>query len=30
MSFLTALGHDVELTVRPTRKKRGEMPVVLA
>ena len=23
MSFLTALGHDVEITVRPTRKQHG-------
>lgn len=30
MSFLTALGHDVEITVRPTRKQHGEMSVVLA
>jgi predicted XRE-type DNA-binding protein len=30
MSFLTALGHDVEITVRPTRKEHGEMSVVVA
>jgi predicted XRE-type DNA-binding protein len=30
MSFLTALGHDVEITVRSTRKQHGEMSVVLA
>ena len=29
MSFLTALGHDVEITVRPTRREHGEMSVVL-
>ena len=29
MGFLTALGHDVEITVRPTRKEHGEMSVVL-
>jgi predicted XRE-type DNA-binding protein len=28
MEFLTALGQDVEITVRPTRKERGEMSVV--
>jgi predicted XRE-type DNA-binding protein len=27
MEFLTALGHDVELAVRPSRKERGEMSV---
>jgi predicted XRE-type DNA-binding protein len=30
MEFLTALGQDVEVTVRPTRKQRGEVSVVLA
>jgi predicted XRE-type DNA-binding protein len=29
MEFLTALGQDVEITVRPTRKQRGEMSVVM-
>ena len=29
MEFLTALGQDVEITVRPTRKRRGEMSVVV-
>jgi predicted XRE-type DNA-binding protein len=29
MEFLTALGQDVEITVRPTRKQRGEMSVVV-
>ncbi len=29
MEFLTALGHDVAITVRPTRKRRGELSVVL-
>src|SRR4051812_28775804 len=28
MEFLTALGQDVEITVKPTRKARGEMAVV--
>lgn len=28
MEFLTALGHDVEITVKPTRKAQGEMSVV--
>ncbi|MGO9258378.1 MAG: helix-turn-helix domain-containing protein [Bryobacteraceae bacterium] len=27
MEFLTALGQDVEITVRPTRKQHGEMSV---
>lgn len=27
IDFLTALGQDVEITVRPTRKQRGEMSV---
>lgn len=30
MDFLTALGQDVEVTVRPTRKDHGEVSVVLA
>lgn len=30
MDFLTALGQDVEITVRPTRKDHGEVSVVLA
>lgn len=30
MDFLTALGQDVEITVRPTRREHGEMSVVLA
>jgi len=30
MDFLTALGQDVEITVRPTRKDHGELSVVLA
>ena len=29
MEFLTALGQDVEITVKPTRKAQGEMSVVL-
>jgi len=28
MDFLTALGQDVEITVRPTRKGHGEVSVV--
>lgn len=28
MDFLTALGQDVEITVRPTRKPHGEVSVV--
>jgi predicted XRE-type DNA-binding protein len=28
IEFLTALGQDVEITVKPTRKAQGEMPVV--
>jgi predicted XRE-type DNA-binding protein len=28
--FLTALGQDVKITVRPTRKERGEVSVVVA
>jgi predicted XRE-type DNA-binding protein len=30
MNFLTALGQDVEITVRPTRKDQGEVFVVVA
>lgn len=29
MDFLTALGQDVEITVRPTRKLHGEVSLVL-
>jgi predicted XRE-type DNA-binding protein len=29
MEFLTALGQDVEVTVRPMRREHGEMSVVL-
>src|SRR5437870_2878790 len=29
MNFLTALGQDVEITVRPTRKEHGELSVLL-
>ena len=29
MEFLTALGHDAEVTVRPTGKEHGEMSVNL-
>ena len=28
MEFLTALGRDVRITVKPTRKAKGEMEVV--
>jgi len=28
LGFLTALGQDVEITVRPTRKPHGEVSVV--
>lgn len=28
MDFLTALGQDVEITVRPTRKEHGQVSVV--
>jgi hypothetical protein len=28
MEFLTALGQDVEIVVRPTHKQHGEMSVV--
>jgi predicted XRE-type DNA-binding protein len=30
MDFLTALGQDVEITVRPTRKEHGGVSLVLA
>lgn len=30
MDFLTALGQDVEITLRPTRKEHGEVSVLLA
>ena len=30
MDFLTALGQDVEITVRPTRKPQGKVSVVVA
>jgi hypothetical protein len=29
MEFLTALGQDVKITVKPTRKAVGEMEVVV-
>ena len=29
MEFLTALGQDVRITVKPTRKAHGEMSVVM-
>ena len=29
MEFLTALGQDVEVMVRPTRREHGEMSVIL-
>ncbi len=29
MEFLTALGQDVQVTVRPTRKQHGELSVTL-
>jgi predicted XRE-type DNA-binding protein len=29
MDFLTALGQDVQITVRPTRKERGAMSVAV-
>ena len=29
MDFLTALGQDVEITVRPTRKEHGGVSLVL-
>ena len=30
MEFLTALGQDVKITVKPTRKAEGEMEVVVS
>ena len=30
MDFLIALGQDVEITVRPTRKEYGRVSIVLA
>jgi len=30
MEFLTELGQDVEITVRPTRKQHGKVSVVVA
>ena len=30
MQFLTALGQDVEIAVRPSHKERGEMSVTIA
>ncbi len=30
MDFLVALGQDVQITVRPTRKQRGEVSVIIA
>jgi predicted XRE-type DNA-binding protein len=30
MDFLTELGQDVEITVRPTRKRHGKVSVVVA
>jgi predicted XRE-type DNA-binding protein len=30
MDFLTDLGQDVQITVRPTRKEHGELSVVVA
>lgn len=30
MDFLIALGQDVEITVKPTRKSQGQMSIVLA
>jgi hypothetical protein len=30
MEFLTALNRHVEITIRPTRKERGELSVVTA
>jgi hypothetical protein len=29
MDFLTALGQDVEITVRPTRKEHGSVSIVV-
>jgi hypothetical protein len=30
MEFLTALGHNVEVTITATRRKHGAMSVVVA
>jgi len=30
MDFLTALGQDVEITVKPTRRAQGELSLVVA
>jgi hypothetical protein len=30
MEFLTTLGQDVRITVKPTRKRVGEMAVVVS
>lgn len=30
MDFLTALGQDVEITVKPTRRKHGELSLIFA
>ncbi len=30
MEFLTALGQNVEITVRPTRKRHGKLSIVVA
>lgn len=30
MDFLTALGQDVEITVRPTRREHGELSLIFA
>jgi hypothetical protein len=30
MDFLTALGQDVEVTVKPTRRQHGEVSLVVA
>jgi predicted XRE-type DNA-binding protein len=30
MNFLVALGQDVQITVRPTRKHRGEVSLIVA
>jgi hypothetical protein len=29
-SFLTDLGHDIEITLRPTRRQHGKLSVVVA
>ena len=30
MDFLTALGHDIEIAVTPSRKKHGKMSILVA